>query len=363
LTGPRMRLDLDAVRHNVAWWRERLAGREIWPVVKSNAYGLGAVVVANACLEAGADRLAVFDVEEARPLRSAGISVPIVQVSTTANDALTDALRLEVTPTIEDEAGARALASIAEWRGIRCAAQIAVDTGSGWSGVPAGRAGQLASILCRLPGVAWEGAWTHIAGKDSLDAQMRSFAVAVAAMRAEGLALPVLHAASTGPALWGKTTGAARIGIGLYGSAWGDADAGAGLRTAIEVEATVIAVKHFDVATPLGYDGRDVAQPGDIIATLRIGYADGLAKTIADGGGSFTMGGERCAIAGSIGMNCTMVRVPQGVSIRPGDRAVVIGDADGVRIDDAARAAGTIPHVLVTSLARGMPIDISGAGR
>lgn len=358
-----MRLDLDAVRHNVAWWRERLAGREIWPVVKSDAYGLGAERVAAACVEAGAARLAVFDVDEASALREAGISTPIVHVSTTANDALTDALRLEVTPTIEDEIGARALSSIAEWRGIRCTAHIAVDTGGGWSGVPAGRAGQLASKLRLFSAVAWEGAWTHIAGKDSLDAQMRSFATAVAAMRAEGLALPVLHAASTGPALWGNTTGAARIGIGLYGFAWGDAGAGAELRTAIEVEATVIAVKRFDVVTPLGYGGRDVAQPGDVIATVRIGYADGLARTIADGGGAFKIGDVRCAIAGTIGMNCTMVRVPPNASIQPGDRAIVIGDADGVRIDDAARAAQTIPHALVTSLARGMPVQSFGAGR
>jgi alanine racemase len=361
LTQPSFVLDLDAVAYNVACWARHLDGREIWSVVKSDAYGCGAADVGKACLKAGATRLVVFDVEEARPLRAARIDAPIVHVFPTRGDDLATAVQLGVVPTIEDEAGARELAAIGEWRMRRIAAHVAIDTGTGWSGVPALRAEEFARAVRGLTGITWEGAWTHIAGKESMDAQLRSFAVAVAAMRAQGLAIPIVHATSTGPTLWGRATGPARIGIGLYGSSMGEAGVLPGLRTAVTVEARVIAVKRFDVATPLGYGGLDVAQPEERIVTLRIGYADGLPKSLSSGGGVAAIGDVLCPIAGAIGMNLTMARLPAGTDARIGDVAVLLGDREGVRIDDVAAAAQTIPHALLTSLANGIGVRSKGA--
>lgn len=369
MSGPRLTVDLDAIAHNVAAWLAYLnsakelgsgrplrsvGARELWAVVKSDAYGCGAVAVARACLDAGAARLVVFDVGEARALRDAGIRAPIVQVFSARGADLAAAIRLGVTPTIEDEAGTLELSTIASWRGRRFSVHVAVDTGSGWSGVPSLDAGAFARRVANLRGVAWEGAWTHIAGPDSLDAQLRAFATAVAAMRAEGLDIPVIHVASTGPALWGRSTGAARIGIGLFGSTLDVRGASISLRTAVTVLADVIAVKRFATAIPLGYGGEDVAQPGEVIATVRIGYADGLPKSLGGGAGAFLIGPARCAIAGAIGMNTTMLRVPRDVVIRVGDEATVLGDVAGVRLDDVAAAAGMIPHALLTSLANGI---------
>jgi len=79
LTQPRCTLDLDAVAHNVACWLRRLDGRDLWAVVKSDAYGCGAADVARVCVRAGASRLVVFDVEEAKPLRAARVNGPSVQ--------------------------------------------------------------------------------------------------------------------------------------------------------------------------------------------------------------------------------------------------------------------------------------------
>ena len=346
---------MDAVRHNIARWRQRLGERELWAVVKSDAYGCGAVTIARAALAAGAARLVVFGVEEARPLREAGIHAQIVSVSAARGDDAAAAVQLGVTPTVEDEVGARELSAIADWRGRRVNVHVAIDTGTGWSGIAANRAAEFARAVRSSPGLVWEGAWTHVAGKDSMDAQLRAFASAVAALRAEGLALPVVHAASTAPLLWGKTTGAARVGIGLYGSSHGEAQNGLELQTAIEVRASVVAIKRFEAATPLGYGGEDVAQPGEVIATLRIGYGDGLPKSLAPAG-AVMLAGARWQIAGAIGMQCTMVRVPAGTDARIGDEATVVGDRDGVRIDDVAAAAGTIPHALLTSLAHGMSL-------
>jgi alanine racemase len=360
LTQPVFEVDLGAVRHNAGRWRHFLGDRELWAVVKSDAYGCGAVDVARACVDAGAARLVIFDVEEARPIRAAGIRTPIVHVFPARGDALVAAVHLAVTPSVEDERGARELAAIGDWRARRIAAHVAVDTGTGWSGVQASRASEFARAVAPFSSILWEGAWTHIAGKESMDAQLRGFATAVAAMRAEGLAVPALHAASTGPLLWGRTTGAARVGVGLYGSSLGSAGLASELRTAVEVRARVIAVKRFDAPTPLGYGGQDIAQPGESIATLRIGYADGLPRSLADGGGVALAGGTLCPVAGAIGMNCTMLRVGSNAPIALGDEATFLGDRDGVRLDDVAAAAGMVPHALLMSLANGIGVRHAG---
>jgi alanine racemase len=104
----------------------------------------------------------------------------------------------------------------------------------------------------------------------------------------------------------------------------------------------------------------DVAQPDESIATLRIGYADGLPKSLAGGSGVVAIGDALCPIAGAIGMNMTMVRVPAGASAAPGHLGVLLGDRDGVRIDDVAAAAGSIPHALLTSLAHGIGVRRRG---
>ena len=353
-------LDLDAVRHNAAAWRAKLGERELWAVVKSDAYGCGAVDVARVALAGGAARLVVFDVAEARPLRAAGIRAPIVQVYAARGDDLNVAVSLGVTPTVEDAAGARAVSSLGDWRGRRVAVHVAIDSGTGWSGVQAARACEFAREVRGLAGIAWEGAWTHIAGKDSMDAQVRAFAAAVAALRAEGLAVPIVHVASTGPALWGRATGAARIGIGLFGATLAPGADAPALRPAVDVRAEVIAVKTFDAPTPLGYGGEAVAEAGETIATLRIGYADGLPKSLS-GSGAVIIGDARCPIAGTIGMNCTMVRVPPGTPVREGDEAAVIGAAQGITLDEVAAAAATVPHQLLGALARGIGVSRNGA--
>ena len=346
---PQLTLDLEALRHNVRVWLSYLAGRELWAVVKSNAYGLGLVPVARACIEAGAQRLCVIDIQEARELREAEITVPIVHVWATPIEELEDALKLNVTVTVENIEAAKELARTAVGLGRVAAAHVAIETGTGWSGVPSNQGAKFATAA-RLPGIRWEGAWTHIASREQMLAQIDLFNTAVAAMRTVGLPVPLEHVAATAPTLWGAPGQAVRIGVGLYGAAPGGPIRGLPLRNALTYRAHVLYVKQFEQATSLGYGGTSVAKPGESIATLRLGYADGLPRALSTGG-HVRLKGERCPIMGAIGMNFTMVKVPYGVNVQPGDEALVLGDEEGVRIDEVAQRAGTIPHQLITSLA------------
>ncbi len=350
MRGPLLELKLDAVRRNVRAWLSYLAGRELWAVVKSNAYGLGLVSVARACVEAGAQRLCVVDMQEAVQLCDAGIAVPIVHVWATPIEELETAARLNVVATIEDERGAKELSRIGAERGKPAVAHVAIETGTGWSGVPANKIAQFASAVQGLHGITWEGAWTHIAGHDSMPAQVSAFDAAVSALRVSGLKIPIEHIASTGPALWGAGGSAVRIGVGLYGSSLGRSHPQLALQTALTLKATVAYVKRFDRPTALGYGGAAVAKAGEGVATLRLGYADGLPRAFSLGGNAI-VAGERCAIVGAIGMNFTMVKVPFGTEVKPGDEAIVLAEQDGVRLDEVAQRANTIPHQLITSLA------------
>jgi alanine racemase len=344
-----MRLDAGAIEHNVRVWQSVLAPRAVWPVVKSDAYRAGAVTVARSCVRAGAQCLVIADVDEAAPLRAAGIDVPLIHVMATPYEALANAVRAGVIPSVEDAEGSRRLAAIAQWKGGTVRAHVAVDTGTGWSGVPAWRAKTFAAEARAQRGIDWAGAWTHVASESSLHDQSVAFAGAVDDLRSGGLPVRIVHLASTGPAVWGAGGDAARIGIGLFGAAFGDVRLTADLRTAVEVRAAVVGIKRFGEQTPLGYGGLDSAQAGDAIATLRIGYADGMPRTFpADG--VVLVRGARCRIAGAVGMNFTMARLPPEVrdSVALGDDAIVLGDFEGVRLDDVAKSADVLPHQLIT---------------
>jgi len=352
-------VDLAAVQHNVRSWKRRLGERGLWAVVKSDGYRMGMLPAAKACVAAGAERLCVIDVGEASALRAGGLQLPIVQICTTPLSDLGTALRLGVIVTIDDIPGARALARLAAASGVVAKAHVAVDTGSGWSGVVHSGIERFARSAATLSGVEWEGAWTHIAGPNSLHQQLERFESGVEDLRTNGLSVPSLHVASTGPLLWGVKEGAARLGVGLYGSTLCANGEDVGLRTAVTLTAPISMIRTFDEPTPLGYGGTYVAAPSETIVTLRIGYGDGLPRTLA-GAGAALLKGQRCPVVGAIGMNYTMVSAPQGVNIRIEDEAVLLGEAPGLMLDEVAANAGIIPHNLLTALGAGGAVSYVG---
>ena len=120
---PSLVLDVQAVCANVASWRALGGGREVWAVLKADAYRLGAPIVARACLAAGATRLIASDVEEACQLRDAGIKAPILLLSAPTASEMADVVSLDLIPTIAEPSPAQALDAVARERGVTvCAA-------------------------------------------------------------------------------------------------------------------------------------------------------------------------------------------------------------------------------------------------
>lgn len=350
---PTLQVKLDAVRHNVVAWRRHLAGRPMWAVVKCDAYRMGMVPIARACLEAGAERLCVVEIWEAAILREAGIRAPIVHVSATPEPDLEEALRNAVVVSVADAGRAKKVSRIAAKLGMTARVHVAIETGTGWWGVTPADANAFARDVAQLSNIEWEGAWTHIAGRDSMHDQVRKLHAGVDQLRANGIAVPLLHIGSTGPSVWGLGEGAARIGVGLHGAAMGDEQQRSKVRTAFEVRAPIYGIRRFAEPMPLGYGGTYVALPGQTIVTLRIGYGEGMPKTLA-GRGSVILSGSLCPIVGAIGMNFTMIAVPPNIDVSHEDDAIIVAEADGVRLEDVATAAQTIPHNVVTMFGSGV---------
>ena len=350
---PTLHVKLDAIRHNVDAWRRHLNGRPVWAIVKCDAYRMGMIQVARACLEAGAERLCVVEMFEAQFLRDAGIQAPIVQVAATPHTDIETGIRLGVAVSVAEIAGAEMVSRYARQIGVTAKVHVAIETGTGWWGVTPADAAAFARAAAALSNIEWEAAWTHIAGRGSMDAQVRKLHAGVEQLRAHGISAPLLHIGCTGPSVWGLDEGAARIGVGLYGAALGDERQLAKLRTAFEVRAPIYGIRRFSEPMPLGYGGTYVALPGQTIATLRIGYGEGMPKTLA-GRGSVLLAGVLCPIVGAIGMNFTMVAVPPNVDVSTDDQAIIVGDTAGIRVEEVAAAAQTIPHNVITMFGSGI---------
>ena len=349
------RVDLDAVTHNIRALREYSGDAKLMIVVKSRAYGHGAVPIARAAVAAGADWLGVVDIAEALELRAAGISAPILAWLHGAAAYFDLAIASDIDlgihylEQLDRVAAAAGVASV----------QLKVDTGLGRNGAaesdwPAFFA---ASVEHERAGrLRVRGLWSHLAnaGREHDLAQVAAFERAITAARAAGLDPELLHLASTAGALRVPSArfGLVRIGIGSYGlSPFDDAtSADLGLRPALELSAEIVSVKRATAGSGVsyGFDYRTTAETS--LALVPLGYADGIPRQ-ASGRGPVSINGHRYRVAGRVAMDQFVVDVGDD-EVAVGDRAVVFGDpSDGApSVEDWARAADTINYEIVTRL-------------
>jgi len=359
----RAEVDPRAIAANVA----RIAaasGAEVCAVVKADGYGHGAVRAARAALAGGATWLAVALVEEGVELRAAGIEAPVLLLSEPPHAAIEAVIEHRLTPTVYRPETIAALGIAAVGRGTTVAVHAKLDTGMSRVGADEPSWDAVLTLLAATAGVVVEGVWTHLAcaedrAADANAQQLAAFERALAAVAAAGLAPTIVHAANTAGAL--DLPAAARTmvraGIGVYGaSPGGDVLASAhALVPALEVVSEVSFVKRITAGTGVSYGLRWHAPRDGWLATVPIGYADGVPRA-ATGSAEVLLGGQRRPVAGTITMDQLMVWCDAD---RPsvGDEVVVIGERDGlaVRAEDWAAWAGTIPYEVLTGLGPRLP--------
>ncbi|CAN5545421.1 alanine racemase [soil metagenome] len=352
-------IDLDALRSNVAILRETVAPALLMGVVKADAYGHGAALVASAVADAGAEWLGVADLGEALALRAVGIRTPILAwlhgPATDFVPAVEAGIDLGVSSLDQLERAAAAGPAVV---------QLKVDSGLSRNGIaPAERAAvfERAASLQAGGSIRVRGIFSHLSNASTADdARQKSvFEQAVAEARAAGIDPELRHLASTQAALEQPSFrfDLVRIGIGLYGLAAADSvDAEAlGLRPIMQLEGTVAAVRRVPAGTGVSYGFTHRAEHDTTLALVPLGYADGVPRA-ASNRAEVSINGRRCPVVGRIAMDQFLVDVGTGV-VAVGDRVVLWGDpADGVpSAEDWAAAADTIGYEIVTRVGQRVP--------
>ncbi|HUQ39651.1 MAG TPA: alanine racemase [Acidimicrobiales bacterium] len=349
-------VDLAAVRHNAGVLAEVSAPAALCAVVKANAYGHGAVEVATAALEGGATWLAVALVEEAVPIRRAGIDAPILVLAEPRPDEMADVVHYRLTPTLYTRDGIDAACVAAG--AVELPVHLKVDTGMHRVGCGEDQVVALAKGIG--PPLRLEGFCTHLAAADEAAhdddtaAQLAGFERSIAALREAGIPRPpVVHAANSAAGIRHPAAryDLVRAGIALYGYSPTAGDTTLDLRPAMSVRAEVSHVQRRDGGDRLSYGLRYAMPTAGTVATVPIGYADGVPRRLASVGGEVLVGGRRRPIAGTVTMDQLMVDCGD-LDVAVGDEVVLLGrqgDAE-ITADDWARRLDTISYEIVCGI-------------
>ena len=356
-------IDHTALLANLAALR-RLAGpAQVIAVVKANAYGHGAVEVAQTLVEGGAERLGVATLSEAIELRSNGLAVPLVLLWGIGADDAEAVAATGVEPIIDNEAELGWLEGAGAAAGRRIEVHLKVDTGLGRQGIEPAGAVELATRVAASRHLALVGTMTHLAavGEDEAhtDAQLQRLAGVLDGLRSIGIDPGLVHVGATGAVLAGvgRFADAVRPGLGLYGMApsWADARA-TGLTPVLSLR--TLPLRIFDVAagTPVGYGLRWQAPRAARLATLPIGYGDGWPRVHLNNGVALVHG-QRVPMVGAISMDGLVVDVSDAESPSLDDEFVLIGrqGSQEITADEVADQRRTINYEVTTMLRQRLP--------
>lgn len=376
LTRPAwIEVDLAALRENFANIKRLLPeGLPIVAVVKADAYGHGAVPVAECLLAEGASRLAVATLDEALALRRAGIAAPIMLLGFCAPElaAVQLAVEQEIILPVYSLAQAQLLAAAAQAAGRPAQAQLVLDTGMGRIGLlPTPEGLQEALAIAALPNLQLEGMFSHFAAADELDKsyseqQLRVYQQFAADLAAAGVQLPLLNLANSAGLmeLPAARLAMVRAGIILYGyypSAEVDRSRLA-LRPVLSIKARLTCVKWLPAGSAVSYGCTFVTKRPSLIGTVPVGYADGWRRALSSCG-EVLLGGLRLPIVGRVCMDQFMVDLTaaaeQGIAVQAGDEVILLGTdpKSGERIDadEIAARLHTISYEVLSSLLPRLP--------
>jgi alanine racemase len=362
-----LRYNFRVVQHHVG------TGVTVCAVVKADAYGHGATECARALEEEGARWLGVTSLDEAIPLRDAGIQSRILLMTGFWRGEEEEIVRLGLTPTVWEPGQVELLEKAAARLGVaKQAVHLKVDTGMGRLGVAPEDLPQVSSALKSSPRLSVEGLSTHLASSEELDApsvgeQLKCFEKVRRTLQSEGFEPPLVHAANTGAVISRKESwnSMVRPGIALYGyhlafERAGREVSGSKLRLAVKPVLTwktrILSLRDMRANQALGYGGTYVTKAPTRIAVLPVGYADGFNRQLSSRG-RVIVREHYAPIVGRISMDLTLVDVTGLPGIVVGDEVVLLGSGDGLSVDaiEHAALANTSPYEILCSISKRVP--------
>ena len=354
-------IDLSAIKWNVKKTIERLDENiDLFAIVKANAYGHGALPIANAALEAGATRLAVAFLDEGLALRKAGITAPILVLGASRPDIAPIAAKHDIALTVFSPLWLEEAAKLLTDEYI-LSIHLKCDTGMGRLGVKtADELAELIEITEKQTTIYVEGIFTHFATADETNtdyfhAQLQKFRSLLDTL---DTLPPIVHCANSAAALrFGEATfNAVRLGIPMYGLSPSEEMKPLlpfALRSAFTLQTKITHVKHIAKGEMISYGRTYEAQEAEWIATLPIGYADGWIRML--GGQEVLVEGERAQIIGRICMDQCMVKLSRELPV--GTDVTLIGcqGDDEITIDEIATKLQTINYEIPCLISSRVP--------
>ena len=362
-------VSLKNLAHNYHALREQIPQNcKFMGMVKSDAYGHGALPVSRELQRLGADYLGVACLDEALELRQGGITLPILILGTTAVEDVPQLLKHKLTQTVFDLETAKAHSTVAEAAGEQLAIHIKVDTGMSRLGFfcqeesPQPLADELEKIAA-LSGLKLEGIFTHFADADGSEEntlkQFAAFLALLDKLEKKGINIPIRHCANSAATLKYPFShlDMVRPGISLYGHYPGaDMEDLCPLLPVLELRARLSSVKPLPKGAAISYGGTHTLERDSRVAVISLGYGDGFHRSLSNQF-SVEISGKTAPILGRICMDMCMVDVTDIDAASPGQEAVVYSrqPGSGQSVDAAADKIGTISYELLCALTKRIP--------
>jgi alanine racemase len=377
-------VSLTALRQNFRTVQKHVgANVTVCAVVKADAYGHGAVECSRALEDEGARWLGVTSLDEAIPLREAGVQANILLMTGFWRGEEKEIVRLQLTPTVWEQWQIASLDAAAVALGVtKHPVHLKVDTGMGRLGVAMEQLPAVLSTLKAAKHLALEGLSTHLASSEIMDApsvaeQEHNFDAARRIVLEAGLEPALVHMANTGAVISRRETWAnldrddltgssmVRPGVALYGYYLpflraGREVSGKTLRLPVKPILTwktrILSLRDFGANHPLGYGGTYVTKAPAHVAVLPVGYADGYNRQLSNRG-RVIVREHYAPIVGSISMDLTLADVTGIPGVAVGDEVILLGSCDGMSVDalEHARLANSTPYEILCNISKRVP--------
>jgi alanine racemase len=360
-------ISLPALRYNYRTIRNHLGERVgLMAVVKANAYGHGAVACARALEQEGADWFGVALIEEGAELRGAGIQRPICCLSGFWQGQGETVIAHDLTPAVYRLDAAEELNARAREAGRTVNFHLKVDTGMGRLGVASADIPEFGRALKRFKHLRLDGLLTHFAEAETLESefterQIGQYCEALKALHDLGFAPTHQHLANSAGihahrSAWGNLARAGAVLYGLSRDVLAPVPEPFDLRPVLSLHTRVIFLKTVAAGTTLGYGRAFTTSRPSCIATLPIGYADGLRRAHSNNGQALIRG-RLAPIVGRVSMDLTLVDVTEVPGAALGDEALLIGEQEEIQLaaEDLAAQTGTISYEVVCAISARIP--------
>ncbi len=361
-------VDLDAAAFNMREIKNYLTGNtQIMAVVKADAYGHGVIPMSQVFLENGAERLAVAFIEEAIQIRNAGITAPVVLLGYTDGRQAEMLLNYDVIPTVFDYETAKAFSDCAVLNRKKMKIHLKLDTGMTRIGFFCNTNEDIREVkrqilkIASLPMLEIEGIFTHFTTADEPDdsyteKQYSLFCRVTEELEREGLHIPLKHVCNSAATLLypHMHLNLVRPGIIQYGMPPSDyiAKKGLNVKPVMSLKSKIVRIQQVPAGTCVGYGNTYISDKEMKIATIPIGYADGLFRGLSNCASVYA-GEKFCSILGRICMDQCMIDVTSVNNISTGDEITVFGKENNAH--ELAKCAGTISYELLCAVGKRVP--------